>query len=474
MVMDDDMIETTMTTIDPKKLSKKQKTFKRHRSVLGETSARSSSPQAPSVKTAEPTPAPDAGNEATASENETDVVTNDIETGIVVRRARKSKKPAAADEVPDEDEDQQVDDIDKNGEESPDIDSDARNASTAKRLPRKSSSRPTRAAAPKRLVEASTDSEAEDDDAVANRGSIIKPGLPHSPKTEIKYAANRNLFKNMAFMVSFTNEMPNLKKTREYVEKLIRVHDGEILSDGCQELFTHGPNDDVSSAVPASTSTRSKKLGFVAFVGNTFMRKSKYAQVLAFGLPALNYRWIEMCVKKNDIVDYSPYLLAAGESNYLGGAIRSRDLTIYHPNDTESQFANVIARRKKLLAGQKVMFFAGKTNAEQLGKKQYLFLTRALGAEVVQQVKDVNDAKKVLKTDDAWDIIYVMDEKKKKDTLRELLAPVPEKKSGKGKRKRTVSPDLGELHLSKKPKVVGDEYVMQSLILGTLYDEEDL
>jgi hypothetical protein len=497
MVMDDDMIETTMTTIDPKKLSKKQKTFKKHRSVLGETNARSSPPQAPSVKTAEPTPAPDADNEATASENDTAAVNHDIEAGVVVRRARKSKKPAAADEVPDEDEDQQVDDIDENGEESADV-SDARKATTAKRLPHKSSSRPTRAAAPKRLVEASTDSEAEDDDAVANRGSIIKPGLPHSPKTEIKYAANRNLFKNMAFMVSFTNEMPNLKKTREYVEKLIRVHDGEILSDGCQELFTHGPNDDVSSAVPASTSTRSgrnrsstpesnrgllkdmrltaraKKLGFVAFVGNTFMRKSKYAQVLAFGLPALNYRWIEMCVKKNDIVDYSPYLLAAGESNYLGGAIRSRDLTIYHPNDTESQFANVIARRKKLLAGQKVMFFAGKTNAEQLGKKQYLFLTRALGAEVVQQVKDVNDAKKVLKTDDAWDIIYVMDEKKKKDTLRELLTPVSEKKSGKGKRKRTVSPDLGELHLSKKPKVVGDEYVMQSLILGTLYDEEDL
>jgi DNA repair protein RAD9 len=303
----------------------------------------------------------------------------------------------------------------------------------------------------------------------------------------------------MAFAISYKGNTAQDISDRSAVTRLIKSHGGRLL-DGFNDLFTDGPTSILTTPSTASKlpllskplikhkhigelalAPGAQDLGFVAFIGDHYTRKSKFVQALALGLPCLSGRWVTTCVARGRIVPFLPFLLAAGESSYLGGAVRSRLLAPYDPST--ARFEETFARREKLLGGKRVIFLMGRGKAEER-KRAYLFLTRALGAGEVRRVASVKEAREVIDGGGGWDLVYVDDDKKVAGAEAEILggAEVAAKAKGKakgksGKRKRsdeaedekTVSEQGGE---RKKVRVVGDEFVVQSLILGCLMDED--
>jgi DNA repair protein RAD9 len=186
------------------------------------------------------------------------------------------------------------------------------------------------------------------------------------------------------------------------------------------------------------------------------------------------------CVARERILPFSPFLLAAGENTYLRGAVRSRLLRAYDP--TTARFEETFARREKLLGGKRVVFLMGKGKAEQR-KKAYLFLTRASGAGEVMRVASMREAMELVLGGGGWDLLYVND----KDVTRAEASILEglkegrweagsEKDKGKtrktGKRKWVEADKENEAPCAeqetKRVRVVGDEFVVQSLILGSL------
>ncbi len=278
------------------------------------------------------------------------------------------------------------------------------------------------------------------------------------------------LFSSMAFAVTYLGE----DHKKDSVIKQITHHGGRILLDGFEELFdldglqpltpsnAHrgGANQSLSLTREAET------LGFVCLIADKHSRRVKYIQALALGLPCLSGRWIADCVAKNRILDWEPYLLPSGESSFLNGATRSRFLQTY-PAES-ARFSNIIDRRSRLLKNRSVLLVMGKGKAEE-PRKAYLFLTYVLGASRVSRVVSVEAARKALAEDaDGWDWLYV---DRNEASVEKALLAKPE--VGK-KRKRGADEDElgGECTVKKKVKAVGNEFVIQSLILGRLLDED--
>lgn len=153
-----------------------------------------------------------------------------------------------------------------------------------------------------------------------------------------------------------------------------------------------------------------------------------------------------------------------------------------------ARFEETFARREKLLGGKKVVFLMGRGKAEER-KRAYLFLTRALGAGEVRRVASVREAREVVEGGGGWDLVYVDDDKKVAGAEAEIIgglaggAKVKGKGKGKGKDKRgkrkrgeeaeeSETPGSEQGGERKRVRVVGDEFVVQSLILGCLMDEE--
>ena len=101
-------------------------------------------------------------------------------------------------------------------------------------------------------------------------------------------------------------------------------------------------------------------------------------------------------------------------------------------------------------------------------RKAYLFLTTALGAARVERVRDVEVAKTLLVHDRSWDWVCV-DDNKVEQTSAELIG---QKGHTVKKRKRNsgvdnvTGVDVGQQGV----RIVGDEYIVQSLILGSLLE----
>ncbi|OJJ48461.1 hypothetical protein ASPZODRAFT_61825 [Penicilliopsis zonata CBS 506.65] len=317
---------------------------------------------------------------------------------------------------------------------------------------------------------------------------------PVSPSTRLSRSINffGGLFAGMVFAVSFVEN----EDAKDRVTKLIRENGGQILREGFNELF------EMPASLPLAAPTRSptsgdkktpssfrltrgaETVGFACLIADKHSRREKYMQALALNLPCLAGRWVEDCVAQNRIVDWEMYLLPAGESMYLGGATKSRVLPFAPAHS--AQLSQTITARPKLLEGQSVLLVMGRGKAEEK-RKAYIFLTYALGASCVERVHDLRAAKAVLdqppQNTDAppvWDWVYVDDFEQA--TARKMLlgAPLPAgsqtTQSSRGrKRKRSEVMDStatsSQLDHSRKPRIVGNEFVCQSLILGKLFEE---
>ncbi|KAE8401132.1 hypothetical protein BDV37DRAFT_187669 [Aspergillus pseudonomiae] len=312
---------------------------------------------------------------------------------------------------------------------------------------------------------------------------------PASPSTRLSRSIrySNGIFAGMVFAVSYGEN--DEAKTR--ITRMILDNDGRILHDGFNELF------DLSSSRPAVTPSKSptpatsnnqfrltggaEDVGFACLIADKHSRRPKYMQALALNLPCLSDRWIEDCVAQRQVIDWEMYLLPAGESSYLHGATKSR---LLHPYPAmQARLPETIAARPNLLQGQSVLVVMGRGKADEERRKAYLFLTYALGASKVERVPDIKSARAVLDQDATgtgceWDWIYVDNDEKASAIATILGASIPgspkaypAQRSRKRKRNElTESISGSDLGLSTNVRIVGNEFVCQSLILGRLID----
>ncbi|KAJ5238977.1 hypothetical protein N7468_003596 [Penicillium chermesinum] len=316
-----------------------------------------------------------------------------------------------------------------------------------------------------------------------------KSSLPASPSVRFSRAVQSagGLFTNMAFAISYKED----ERAKNRITKLITDNGGSILHDGFTELF------EPSSIFPSNTPTKgnstsndrptglqltslAENIGFSCLIADSHSRREKYMQALALGLPCLSGRWVEDCVAKGQILEWDIYLLPAGDSMYLNGATKSRVMNISSPVD--ALLPNTIASRSKLLDGQSVLIVTGRGKAEEK-RKAYIFLTYALGASRVERVPDLETARALVESQSEtslpcpWDLIYVDDADQ--PAAQVMLTPRSKTQRislshGKAGRKRKKSSALFPLNseevtpVAPPARVVGNEFVCQSLILGRL------
>ncbi|KAK5133917.1 hypothetical protein LTR08_007146 [Meristemomyces frigidus] len=306
------------------------------------------------------------------------------------------------------------------------------------------------------------------------------------------------LFNGMTFAISYvSNETEKVE-----VARLIQRNGGTLLERGFDELFdlpildeavaTTSPQkrtkikskadaDADAAGEPESTGLRLKQehahLGFVALIADRHSRRAKYVQALALGLPTLSSRWImDSLNTASSPLPWAKYLLAAGESAYLSGAIRSRTLPAY--SAAEARLVDTIASRDLLLHSDGVLIVAAKGNKSKAlweKRKAYAFLTLALGAGRVKRVADLAEAKALVSEDgeESWKWVYVDGSVHDASTTLFGRAAEGGKKRKRENEARGVKSGTRAMAAGwgdGRVKVVNDEFVVQSLILGALVD----
>jgi len=301
------------------------------------------------------------------------------------------------------------------------------------------------------------------------------------------------VFEGTAFAISFQSRKPG-ESADQYADRMslakaletkISQAGGRILHSGFDELFEILPVKSATTSPTAASQMDSeiklapgaRSVGFTALIADGHSRKVKYMQALALGLPCVATRWVTACLDKGELVDWSPYLLCAGQSTFLGDAIRSRNLAPY--DASRATLAAVVERRPRLLAGSRILLAMKKS--EETKKMAYIFLARVLGASL-SRVYSLEEARERLKdTEDLgrpFDWVYVDEKVVDKDTLFTPVAAAPaEGRGGGGGRKRKRGSAAASRSVGPPPKrirTLSDELVIQSLILGRLIEEGEM
>ncbi|KAK0652275.1 hypothetical protein B0T16DRAFT_387565 [Cercophora newfieldiana] len=292
------------------------------------------------------------------------------------------------------------------------------------------------------------------------------------------------IFEGMAFAISFqskrqgeTNDQYNNRSEfAATLEKKIKQAGGRVLEAGFDELFdvapmkavTGSPSSSAQGEAEIQLTEAGRSTGFTALIADGHSRKVKYMQALALGLPCLAGRWITTCLERGELVDWAPYLLCAGQSTFLGDAIRSRSLTPY--DAATARLEDVIGQRTKLLAGSRILLVMKKSLE---GKKMaYVFLARVLGASI-SRVYSTEEARVEIKAEEdkgtPFDWVYVDG----KEDAGDLFATPGTGSGRKRKRVSAVATTPSEPPL-KKIRTLSDELVIQSLILGRLIEEGEM
>ncbi|KAG8529723.1 uncharacterized protein KY384_005204 [Bacidia gigantensis] len=290
---------------------------------------------------------------------------------------------------------------------------------------------------------------------------IRSSGLAAARPGDISAGANEGLFNNMVFALTNVAFGADLEK----VKKVIRNSGGRILDDGFDDLF-HIP--DLSRTTSPSKNrdktfhltSAAESLGFTCLIADGHCRRAKYIQALALGIPCVATRWVTDCVSKQALLPIAPYLLPAGESSFLSGAIRSRVLDPL-PDPATATLSDLFSKRPIMLTDTSILLIMQKH--EEGAMKHHNFLTHALGATRIARATSVEAAAKSVAEAQLmgkpWDWVYTHGKEKQAEKMI----------FGGGSARTRKRGAVGEG--SKKTRVVGNEYVIQSLILGRLCDE---
>lgn len=295
------------------------------------------------------------------------------------------------------------------------------------------------------------------------------------------------LFEGMVFAISFQSKKAGesndtFSARMEHsstIERRITQAGGRILENGFDELFVAAPVRSASTSPMSSPGPEAdseitltpmgNSTGFTALIADGHSRKVKYMQALALGLPCIAARWVTACVDRNELVDWSPYLLCAGESSFLGNAIRSRSLVPY--DASTARLANIISRRDRFLQGSRILAVVKKAGESK--KMAYVFLARILGATLTR-VYNVEEARAQVKAAEdsgrPYDWIYVDG----KAIERAIFSAGPANAMNKKRKRVSTGPEKDIGPPLKKIRTLNDELVIQSLILGRLIEEGEL
>ncbi|CAN8095125.1 unnamed protein product [Discula destructiva] len=295
------------------------------------------------------------------------------------------------------------------------------------------------------------------------------------------------IFTGMVFAISFQGKQTGEKEAgykarmivSTQIKNKVKQGGGRVLADGFDQLFEISPvknaeredahvsstpqiGDDITIALSA------RQTGFTALIADGHSRKVKYMQALALGLPCIHDRWITTCVEKQRLVDWSDYLLCAGNSAFLGEAIKSRNLQPY--DAATAKLSEVIRYRPRLLDQSRILLLMSR--AEESKKAAYVFLARVLGASL-SRVYTVEEARRQLKAREEagrpFDWLYAVDEK---IHVADMFTSTRVQPASKKRKRKGEAVPVGPP--AKRVRGLSDELVIQSLILGRLMEEEEL
>jgi len=231
----------------------------------------------------------------------------------------------------------------------------------------------------------------------------------------------------------------------------------------------------------------------VALIADVYdtKRRVKYFQALALSLPVLHPRWILDSLASGAAQPWPKYLLPAGESSYLSGAVRSRTLQPYAVES--ARFVDVVAGRQRLLSGGGVLLVVAPSEKARGKGRSYAFLSLALGARRVRVVQSAVEAGERVREDGGrWRWVHC--DEKSLGAVRKVFAGRGEgggvgadrelggggegvggrgKKRKRGQQVNVQSEGAGSTLSTSLDgfMIVGDEFVIQSLILGALVEE---
>ncbi|MCJ1369939.1 hypothetical protein MMC20_001151 [Loxospora ochrophaea] len=308
--------------------------------------------------------------------------------------------------------------------------------------------------------------------------SLRNSVLAHPISKSLATARNgSSLFENMVFTVTNVDN-------RQTVERDIAIHGGELLEHNFTSLFHIPGYEPTSPSKRASIQDLSSfrltreaaRLGFACLIADKHCRTAKYIQALALGIPCLATRWVRDCIEKQKIVPWEPYLLPSGDSAFLHGAVRSRLLPSFPPESVN--LATVMASRPQFLAGSSVLLIKSKSKANEI-MKGYSLIAHALGASTVTLApsletgrKALVDSSEVVGNDGGYDWVCFDDggdqaEKMSEKQVCSALFGDEGSSSSSKKRKRSAGVVVAA---RGKTRVVGTDFLIQSLILGQLMD----
>ena len=299
-------------------------------------------------------------------------------------------------------------------------------------------------------------------------GSSVKQ--PRSARDST--STGTGIFTNMAFAITNISD----SSLRTTLKHHICNNGGRLLVDGFDELF-HIPSlgsTSPSKRSPKKTTNPSftltnagKETRFTCLLADKHCRMAKYIQALALGIPCLASRWVQDCVSKQHLLDWQPYMLAAGESSFLNGAVRSRLLPSFPPATTK--LSGIIDGRPKPLDGDSVLLIMEKGEEEKM--RSHPLITHALGARKVSRATSLDAAARAVEeanfNEEPWDWVYSHD---KEGKVEKMLFGRGVGSSRKRKRGTGIGVDAGVGEDGRKTRVVGNEFVIQSLILGKLVE----
>ncbi|KAI9664252.1 MAG: hypothetical protein M1831_002431 [Alyxoria varia] len=298
----------------------------------------------------------------------------------------------------------------------------------------------------------------------------ISPAAPFAP-------IKSGMFANMVFAMTFLDKEEASKAS---MSRMIEENGGHIVKDKFDSLFDISvpstPQEesfaDLEALQPAASAAN---LGFVALITDSYSRRIKYIQALALNIPCLHTRWIHNCVKQQNILPWSQYLLPAGQSSILEGAVHSRVLS--GPNNpfnslNTTVFSAMVEHRLRLLDDANVLLFMG-ANKHDEKRKAFTFLAHAMGTKQISWVKSVTAARDKLTGNHDWNWVLV-DETKVQEIREELLSDkkFPTQKGSKRKSSgRLVSVGSSAAPVVDSFRIIGDDHLVQCLISGASLGE---
>lgn len=281
------------------------------------------------------------------------------------------------------------------------------------------------------------------------------------------------IFSNMGFCLSLSDEIGD---KRALIEKIIKNEGGMIIDTDFQGLFEQGTRStQESNAIAQRVSKESRSIAypihqpsfmslrqeyaslkFVCLIVERASRKPKYLQALALGIPCVFYNWILHSDSASKLRPWQCYLLSAGVSKVLGDLEKSQVLNNWSAPDMT--FGRALMQRDMTLQGIHVLFIFA-NQKDKSSREEMLFIARAMGADSANDVKTMKAAK-IVAEDFPSCHFYVSSMALKKARKYNQI-------DGKRKRAPSVSDDG---HSEGDFKIVDDEWLKQSLILGRLVD----